>query len=440
MAHQPERLSRWRLPTGGARTFLTCAVVVAVLLGVLNLFMGKSGKATPTTTTEQSAVVQPRPFDATISLVGMVVAGDSIDVTAPFEGRVKSVNFEYGAPVTEGQVLMELDDAELRQRQNEAEAAYLKASQAAADMAGWASGPEMSRARRGATTAQFDLQDTRRKAEETKALLDRGLVPRSEYDGLVQQLRSQQMTLTAAQEDVATTLKRGDGANRRVVAMELENASARLEAVRTQMAGKVMRAPATGVIVHPPVDKGEAQPMHAGLQVSQGQLIGSVARAGGLAVSFELSETDANRVRVGQKVTVTGPGFGGQALAGEIIRVAGEAKGGGASPGGAAVFSAAARIDGLTPEQAATVKIGMSANILVATYHNPSAIVVPPQAVQGTAPAATVMVRGAKGAVPKAVTVQLGQVAPDGVEILSGLKAGDTVVWSQPAPPGTVPQ
>ena len=439
MAYQPERLNRWRLPTGGARIFLMCAVVVAVVLGVLNLFMGKAGTATPAATTEQSVVIQPRPFDSTISLVGVVVAGDSVDVTAPFDGRVKSVNFEYGTPVVEGQVLVVIDDADLRQRQNEAESAYLKASQGAADMAAWASGPEMSRARRAANSAQLDLQDLRRKAQETKALLDRGLVPRSEYDSLTQQLRSQETNVTAAQEEVASTLKRGDGVNRRIVANELENASARLTVVQAQMAGAVVRAPSAGVVVHPPVDKGEVQPMRVGLQVTRGQLIGSVARTGGLAIAFELSETDATRVRIGQKVTVTGPGFGGQALTGEIVRVAGEAKGGG-TVGSPAVFPAAARVDGLTPEQVAAVKIGMSANIMVAVYHNPSAIVAPPQAIQGTAPAATVMVRDAKGGVPKAVTVQLGQVAPDGVEILSGLKAGDTVVWSQPAPPGTVPQ
>jgi multidrug resistance efflux pump len=298
-------------------------------------------------------------------------------------------------------------------------------------MADWSNGPEVSQARRSESSARFDASETDRKIAETKGLLDRGLVARDEYDGLLQQQRSQQMALVAARQELAEALKKGDAANRRVTAIELETARARLDEFAAESAGAVVRAPVSGILVHPPGEKGDAagQPLHVGMSLTKGQLIGAIAHPGGLAVTFQLSEADANRVRVGQRVAVTGPGFEGVDLTGTIASVAGEATPASGGEGGV-TFAASARLDPLTPAQAAIVRIGMSASVTIDLYRNPAALVAPPSAVRGDAPDTYVMVQAADGGRPRRVPVRIGRVAPDGVEILSGLKPGDVVVWS----------
>jgi len=158
-------------------------------------------------------------------------------------------------------------------------------------------------------------------------------------------------------------------------------------------------------------------------------------------VMVELSETDANQVRPGQAVSVTGPGFPGLTLTGQITSVAGQATPPSAAGGGPlTTFAATARLNDISAAQASVARIGMTANVAVDTYRNPAALVVPPAAIQGSAPAAFVMVRDAKGGKARRVTVTLGHAEPDGVEIVSGLKAGDTIFWSAPAPnPGEAP-
>ncbi|MDR3510704.1 MAG: efflux RND transporter periplasmic adaptor subunit [Caulobacteraceae bacterium] len=422
--------------------------VVPVLIGVGLLVVGGGvflqrrihGAATRTGALQQSLVVQPRPFASTISVVGAITPSDTIEVTAPFDGPVKQVGFDYGVPVRQGQLLVLFDTAQVRRQRDEAEAAYLKAAQAASDMATWETGPEVSRARRAQAQATFDLQDTERKAQETKALLDRGLVARSEYESVVQQQRSQQMALTAADQDLTTALRRGQGSNRQITAIELQTARARLAELDAQVANSVVRAPADGVIVRPPTEKGDsAGQIHAGLTMTQGQLIGEIAKAGGLAVAFHLGEADADRVSPGQAVTVTGPGFGGDVLQGHVVSVGGEALPGAAAGGPMAAFAATARLEDLTPAQAAAIRIGMTANVIIDVYRAPAALVVPAAAVQGAAPVATVMVKDAGSGRVRPVPVRLGQVAPDGVEVLSGLKAGDIVVWSAPPTDGQAP-
>ncbi|MDR3507319.1 MAG: HlyD family efflux transporter periplasmic adaptor subunit [Caulobacteraceae bacterium] len=422
---------------GWPRPVMLMAIVLVVLAGGVSLWRKVTHPKAAASVAEQSMVIQPQPFVSTISVTGTVAPGDNADVTAPFDGVVTQVGFDYGAPVTQGQVLVTLDVSDLRRRRNEAMSAFLKASQAAADIASWGTGPEVSRARRAADSAAFDLKDTQRKVEETKGLLDRGLVARSEYEGVLQQQRSQQGALASAQQDLNTALARGQGANRTVAAIDLENAKGRLAELDAQLAGAVVRAPVAGVIVRPPADRAQTQSaIHVGLPLTRGQLVGTIARSGGLAVLFHLGEIDANRVRIGQAVSVTGPGFGALALKGHVVSVAGEASPPSASSGPLTSFDAVARLDGLTPDQAAAVRIGMTANVAIEVYRNPSALVAPPASVRGAAPAATVLVRDAKSGQSHAVPVQIGKVGPDGVEILSGLKAGDVVVWTPPVTAG----
>lgn len=428
MAARVQALAIWR-----SRKWTVVAAVSGVAILGLCLALAPRRAAAPDPAADQTQTLSPRPFVATLGLVGSVVPGDSVDVVAPFDGVVRRLGFDYGTGVTAGQILVELDPAEIGQRRNEAEAAYLKAAKASETLANWSSGTEVARARRAVEAAVLDLADLERKTAETKGLLDRGLVARGEYDGLVQQRRSQDMVLAGARQDLAAVLAQGAGSARRVAALELGNARAQLARLDGQAAGALVRAPEAGVIVRP-VGKGEdAEPLHAGQTVTRGQLIGSIARAGGLTVAFQLSETDANRVQPGMAVTVTGPGFGGLTVAGHVTSVAGQATAPAAAGGPLASFPAMARLDALTPEQAKAIRIGMTANVAVDLYRNPAALVAPPAAIQGAAPAAWVKVRDPRGGPPRTVAVKLGRIAPDGVEIVSGVKAGDVLVWSTPA-------
>lgn len=423
MAHRPKRLILSRRVT----IALGLAAVVVIAGAGLWLRSAGGGAQAPA---QQRLVIAPRPFTVTLTVAGTVIPSERVDVVAPFDGVVRRLAFDYGWPVTAGAVLVEMDDFELVQRRREAASAYLKAGQANADLTSWSSGPDASRARRAVTTAELDLKDTDRKLAETRVLLDRGLVARGEYESLVQQQRTQAMAAISAREDLAAALKRGEGANRRIALMDLETAKARLADLDAQAAGAVVRAPVGGIIVRPLVDKAlGGEDLHAGLHVTRGQLLGSIAPAGGLAVAVRLDEADAVRVREGQIVTVTGPGFAGAAARGRIVSVAGEASAPDAGAG-APTFAAIARIEGLTPAQTRAIRIGMSANLTITTYDVAKALVVPPEAVRGAAPAATVLVANPRSGRTRPVVVTLGEVTADGVEVLSGLAPGDVVVWS----------
>lgn len=420
-------------------------VILAALLApvVWKVAAGKSGAANSTAQVEMSAIVAREPFVLGTGFSGEIAPGESIAVVAPFDGVVKRLAFTYGDQVGAGQVLAELSTADVQRARNDAEGAYLKALGNSADLRDWQAGPEMSRARRSLTSATLELQQAERRVRETKTLLDRGLVPRVEYEALEQQLRSQKMSVEAAEQDLQQTTKRGEGVSRRVAALDLANAADRLASLNADIDGSTIVAPDAGIIVLPPTSNQSAGPadvsVRVGARMTKGQPLGVIARAGGLGVRFQLDESDVNSITPGQQVTVSGAGFPGAVLKGRIQSIAGQATGGGAQ-GGKATFVATALLEPLPPEQARQVRIGMSANLNVITYSNPSALTVPPQAIQAGGGGAYVMVRdGARGE-PRKVDVRVGRVAPDKVEVLSGLKPGQRVVWTAPSPAETAPR
>jgi multidrug efflux pump subunit AcrA (membrane-fusion protein) len=428
MAHFLERLGRL---TGRRWLYIGAAVVVGGGL-LLGMTLGDD-KAEGDSLAEQSLVVQRAPFVVSANFSGRIAPGDRVDLTAPFEAAVLRLGFTYGDQVEAGQILVELDPADVSRSRAEAETAWLKAEEEASRMENWDQGAEMRRASRAVTAAEDELTDLETKLAETRALLDRGLVPRSEYEGLLQQRRQRQAGMIVAQEDRAETARRGQGGDRRIALLQRDVARSRYASVGGAE-GAVIRAPEAGVIVRP--DSGGEQGdkgVHAGGRVSKGQLLGVIASTGGLDVVFALDEADLNAVAPGQKAVVTGPGFGGATLNGHVTRVAGEAD---AAPGGGkATFTARVRLDPLSEEAARNIRIGMTANISVVAYENASALTVPPEAVQGASPNAWIMVRPNGGGAPQRRTIGLGRVAPSAVEVLSGLRPGETVVWQVPAPP-----
>lgn len=411
-----------------AALWLGLALLLLAALGWWWTGARADGAAAPA---ERSLVVARRPFVAMLAFAGKVAPGEAVSITAPFDGAVRAIGFTYGARVAAGETLLVLDTQEIAAARNEAEAAWLKAHQPADDIANWSHGPEVTAARRRVRLAALELARLEREARESRRLLDKGLIARNEHDGVEQQLVAQRMTTAATRDELADTLARGGPAAARIAALELANARAALRRSEAAVSQAVIRAPASGVFVAPPASGAKLAegPLHPGTRVTRGQLIGTVARDGGLSVTFEVDESDVNALAVGQPVIVTGAGFAGLSLAGKVAAIAAPIE----AATGPTRFVASARLDPLPADQAARVRIGMSAAVAVITYQAPAAIVVPPEALLGAAPLARVKVRTGGRVVEREVAV--GRVTPAGVEIRSGLRPGETVVWADPAPP-----
>ena len=408
------RLGRRRLTAGAV------ALVALTGLGLL-AFSRPDGDASQAAMASYQVVAEP--FVQEQAFAGRIVPGEQVEVLAPTDATIIDMAFAFGDRVEAGQTLFRLDPADVWRKGAEARIAYLQAQDTAHKMQNWSSGPEMRRAERGLETAQHQLQEVERRHVEGRRLFDRGLIARAEMDGLDSSLRQARQTVLTAQEDYDATRARGSGVEAQVAHLQRGLAETRMSEAT---AGTVIAAPRAGIMVRPSsaTNAQDSGGPKVGGKVNTGQSLGVVAALDGLDVLFRVDEADLALLKIGTGAEVTGPGFAGRALSGELVNIAGEAE----TVAGAekTQFAARVRLAALSPEDAARLRIGMTAHVKLKLYEAPQAIAVPVAAlVDG---GAQVRVRLPDGR-QEIRAVTLGRVGPDRAEVVSGLKVGETVVW-----------
>lgn len=176
--------------------------------------------------------------------IGTLRATAVVDIRPEIAGRVRSINFEEGGPVSAHQVLFNLDDSKLQRQLSSREAAL--------------------------RSAQARLENAERRFRRITELRAQGATTADEYD----QARTD---LDAAESDV----------------QELE---ADVEFVREQIRDTVLHAPFDGVISQKLVDPGSF--------VQVGEHLATVYRIDPLEISFHIPERYLGRVTLGQQVEI----------------------------------------------------------------------------------------------------------------------------------------
>ena len=377
-----------------------------------------------------SYLVVEEPFLIQQSFSGRIAPGEQVEVLSSSDATVLEIGFNFGDRVEAGQVLFRLNPADVWRKGAEAQIAYMQAQDAAYKMQTWASGPEVRRAERGLESTRQQLEEAKRRREEGQRLFSRGLIARTEMEGLENALRQAEQGVTIAEEDLVLTRARGTGVERRVATIQSGLAATRLDEANAG-GGAIITAPRAGIMVRVQSGgTGQDSGPRIGGKVSTGQSLGVIAALDGLDVVFKIDEADLALLEVGTPASVTGPGFAQRKLAGRLISVAGEAD---AASSDKTQFAARVRLEGLSPEDAALLRIGMTGNVSLKLYEVEAAVSVPVAALVNGGP--QVQVRTSDGKIENR-SVTLGRIGPDRAQVLSGLHVGETVVWPLGGPSG----
>lgn len=372
---------------------------------------------------EHELPVVRQPLVQRIGLVGQIEPGTLLTLAAPFEGQVLERKAQPGQQVERDQLLLSLDTEQLNILLRDALAERLKAQSAVQQLDGWANGQDMARARRALRNGQLNLADSERKLNETRTLVERGIVPRMELDALVQQTTTQRMDVKAADAELAEVRRKGEGEHRQIADMQLSNATARHAALLAQEQQRELRAPFAGVVMRLPNSPGgEDKPVQRGNRVTQGQSLFGLANLERLKVVARVDEADINQLQAGQAVDISGDGFEGIHLQGRITRVGAQAVQNDHGGNGAA-YEVEVDLPALDVEQQRLIRLGMSARLSIITYQNPLAVVLPADAISEQEGQFIVMARSAPDQPAAPVIVTLGRSTSDGVEVF-GVTAG----------------
>ncbi|WP_316189753.1 efflux RND transporter periplasmic adaptor subunit [Bradyrhizobium sp. SZCCHNS1054] len=379
----------------------------------------------------RTLVVTPTSISTRVVIAGVIAAGKTVPIVAPFDGLVREKRSQLGDRVAADDVLLVMDVGEIETRVREAQSAVLKAAMAVDALDRWEESADVTRAKRALEAADTELAVLERRVEETKALLDRGIVSRNEFDGLAQQRDRQRLTVAGAQQDLAAVRNRGNADNRKLADLDLLNARARLADLERQLEGTIVRSPDAGILTRPPPSASPGAEnlatVEPGVKLARGQPVFAIADTTTLVVVGKVDEIDVGQIRIGQRAEITSDAFPGPPIAGQIVSVSAEAaplQGGGRAPS----FEVRASFAGEADAKGQWIRLGMSARMAVEVTAAAQAIVVPIEAVRDASTRPTVRVRDKQIGNIRDLPVTLGSTSEKGVVVLSGLSAGDEIV------------
>lgn len=398
---------------------VTSLVVVSGLLCIVAL----RHQSTAPDTGPSTVTAQIQPLELAITLVGTIGTSQKVEVAAPFDSVVRLMPVHLGQEVVVGQPLISFDTTELEQHVREAESAALKAAQTYQALIGWNKGLNAARVKRSQVAALATINYNKERLRETEKLYGQGIVARSELDSLKQQIRSDQATWISANDEWRALEQQASPENRRVAEIDYKNAVEQLNAARQLLAQAVLLAPSGGTLVRPQVKNDAYGEVAVGATIRRGQPLFAIANRQHLNVLAKIDESDANRIKEGQRIQVSSAAFP-MPITGKISSIAGEAMPD--SQPGSASFMIIGELDPLPAALRQLVKLGMTANVRIIVDSRRAALVVPLPAIRGAAPYAEVMAQNQSGEwVPR--PVKIGLITETGAEILSGLKVNEPV-------------
>jgi HlyD family secretion protein len=406
------------------RLAIAAGVLVALLMAYVLLSPGEPAIAESVAIRRAGeAVVEKRAIESYVTLGGVFEPIQVANLTSPFAGRVRAVMVKPGDRVEERAPLVEIDAMLLDQELRALESRYIEARTRLQDLEAWSTSRDVSVARRHLARSKADLEQARVNASNAQLLFERGVVSHNERQAALAAVANLETQVANAEEELAATLRRGSEDNVRIARNAFANIEQEFNRKQANRERATVRAPFNGVVLQTSAGRGAAAGLTPGRDVSEGELLLVVGQLDGFRVRTTVDETDVTQLRVQQPVIATGSAFPGITLPGRVANIGSH----GVTDRGLSRFEVEMEFPEIPAEGRDRVLVGMSCDLRVRVYANPSATVVPLAAVLGSPGRYRVDVLANGQTTPRAL--ELGATGEDGfVEAFSGVQPGETVV------------
>ncbi|MGC5328436.1 efflux RND transporter periplasmic adaptor subunit [Brevibacillus sp. SYSU BS000544] len=273
---------------------------IAVVLSALLLVTGCTSKDAPSTTEEKITPVQiETAATGTVELesgiTGKLAPSQEVKISPKVSGKIKSFNVTLGQMVTQGQVLFTLDQTDLVNAVQQAEAGY-KLALANLQQSQSSSGQGVEQAKNSLAQAGQALEDARRNEQRMNLLFQQGAIS-------LQQFEQTKLALVNAQTAYANAQKAYDTAKQfsvvTVSEASVSQAKVSLENAREQLANASVTAPISGYVASVNGAVGEMAAPQGGAMA-----VVTIVKTDPLKVKVNLSEAEIGKVKVGSNVNV----------------------------------------------------------------------------------------------------------------------------------------
>ncbi|HEX3560947.1 MAG TPA: efflux RND transporter periplasmic adaptor subunit [Pyrinomonadaceae bacterium] len=344
--------------------------------------------------------------------IGTLVPEEVRQIAAPVEGRVEQIFVKAGTEVSAGTVLVELGNPTIRQQAVDVE---YQVKSAEADLNNLRARLDSDRMSQQAATAQVesDYNQAKIQLDTDEELGKEGLVPLLTLR--ISRVRVQQLAnrLEIEKKRVGATKQSADA---QIAAQQthIEQLRAQLRLNEENVASLQVRAGTNGVLQEVTVVVGQ--------QITPGTNIARVADPSSLKAALQIPETQIKDIVLGQPAAIDtrGGGGGSSVVQGRVQRIDPAARNG--------TVTVDVQLEGALP-QGARPDLSVDGTIELARLDN--VLYVGRPASGGGAQANITLFRvEPDGHAAVRVPVKLGRASVSTVEVLEGLREGDTVILS----------
>ena len=406
-AAPPRRWTRW---LGGV-------VAIAVLvLAVRWLWRGEAeeeeGEAPAAVVSVRTARVETGALADEYSALGVVAPRQSAVVSAKVSSVIQSMALLKNRTVKAGEVLAVLESADLRAQRAEAAAALEEARQNLRLLDAGSIPETDEQDAKAVRDARASEANARATYERRRALFAQDGISRRDLEASQLDLARAESELKLAENALKLHHDATNPGNRALAETRLTQARERLSALDTQLGYAVIRAPFAGVVT----DQFQFQGEYA----SAGAKLFTLADLSEVIVKVPLPDTVASLVKAGDPARVIPQESPGETLNGTISLVSRSS-----DPQSRTVEAWVSLKD-----EGARLRADSAARVVLTTRNAPAALSVPTAAVtleSSNASEGVVMVVDDRS-VAHETRVTVGIRTPERTQVLSGLKAGQTVV------------
>jgi len=392
------------------------AVVALLLVGLIIRRMRNSATEAETEVTPTVSVkvakAEKGEIAAPITAVGTIWPREKADVGAKISAQIKSMALLKNKVVRAGEVIAVLESRDLQAQRAEAVAALNEARANERSVVTGTIPKTNAEDQKALMDARAKVNNARATYERRRALFERGGISKKDLEASQLELTTAEDELRLQEQTVALRARSLNPNDRSLAAARTAQAQQRVATLDAQLSYATIRSPITGIVTD--------QFQYEGEFASAGGKLVTIADTSTVIVKAPFSDTAVSQLKTGDAATVVPTDTSAEEMHGQVTLLSRSSD---AANRTVEVWVTLGNGDG-------KLRANGAAQVTIAANSKNDAVVVPASALTletSNATEGTLMVVDDQN-VAHETKVTIGIRTPDKVEIVEGLKGGETVV------------
>jgi len=385
------------------------AAIGALLFGMSGC--GKTVGEKEPVVSVQTASAEQAPISQLISAEAVVFPVQQAVVAPKITSTIKRFHVQRGSRVKKGQLLVELENADLSAVALASKGDFKQADATYVTTVNSGLPQQIQKAQLDAVSAKAAFDAQQKVYDSRKELFQQGALPRRELDSAEVALLQARSQNEQAQKQLADMQRVGQEQGLKAAQGTRESAHGRMLSAEAQLSYSEIRSPLDGVVTD--------RPLYEGDLANANQPILTVMDTSKLIAKAHIAQSEAASLKVGNPAELRVPGLDDPVKG--LVTLVSPAL----DPGSTTLE---VWVEASKPDPALRPGITVTLSITAKTVKD--AIVVPASAVFKSPEGADIVLLAGSDGHAHVKTVQIGVRAADRTQIVSGIKVGDAVISS----------